>query len=129
MRQFHINHILAVTHTLFLPRDGEDFNVVYDILNYLTGDDLFTCALPRAADECKPHVLAQLPFMRQFDGAPKDVDAMFEWARMIATLHGEYHGLVPCSEAHQVINPIMELGEMVGDKPIVVINPEEQPDG
>ena len=56
-RDFHIGDILSVTTgRLVSPRrmDG-----VYDILNFMTGDNLFTHQLPRAARECAGPLAAQ----------------------------------------------------------------------
>ena len=58
-RTFHIGDILSVT-TGFLvsPRHMEG---IYDILNFMTQDNLFTHQLPRASDECRPYLLRQHP--------------------------------------------------------------------
>ena len=58
-KQFHLGDVLSITTgRLVSPRhiDG-----VYDILNFMTGDNLFTHQLPRASDECKPYLVAQFP--------------------------------------------------------------------
>ena len=58
-KQFHLGDVLSITTgRLVSPRhiDG-----VYDILNFMTGDNLFTHQLPRAFDECKPYLVAQFP--------------------------------------------------------------------
>ena len=58
-KQFHLGDVLSVTSDFLLsPRkiDG-----VYDILNYMTGDDLYTHQLPRASKECKPWLLRKHP--------------------------------------------------------------------
>src|SRR3989338_2928760 len=58
-KQFHLGDVLSIaTNRLVSPRhiDG-----VYDILNFMTGDNLFTHQLPRASDECKPYLVKQFP--------------------------------------------------------------------
>ena len=58
-KQFHLGDVLSITTgRLVSPRhiDG-----VYDILNFMTGDNLFTHQLPRASDECKPYLVEQFP--------------------------------------------------------------------
>lgn len=65
VRNFHIGDILSITTgRLVSPRrmDG-----VYDILNYMTGDDLFTHQLIRAAEECAPALREQHPDLTDVD--------------------------------------------------------------
>lgn len=57
-RTFGLGAILTVTTDVFLVADIGD---IYQLLNYMTGDNLFTHQLPRAAGECKPALLAQHP--------------------------------------------------------------------
>ncbi len=58
-RAFHIGDILSVTTGIFVSPDG--IGGLYDILNYMTGDDLYTHQLPRASQQCRPALLAQHP--------------------------------------------------------------------
>lgn len=54
MREFHIGDILSITtERLVSPRLIEG---VYDILNYMTGDNLMTHQLPRASRHCAPYL-------------------------------------------------------------------------
>jgi hypothetical protein len=58
-KAFHIGDILSIsTGYLVSPRHMEG---VYDILNFMTGDTLFTHQLPRAANECRPWLARQHP--------------------------------------------------------------------
>lgn len=70
MKQFHIGDVLSITHEhLVSPRHMDG---VYDILNYMTGDSLFTHQLPRAGRECKEPLLAQHPELASVDVATLD---------------------------------------------------------
>ena len=117
---------------------------VYDILNFMTGDNLFTHQLPRASDECKPYLLEQFP---QLD-TPEMQFALGELIEMLNTeidkkepdklilgwlsklISGKY-GVV-CEEmlvvkpipkgVHQFKNPIDEAHEMMGQGKIIVIS-------
>jgi hypothetical protein len=60
-RQFHISDILSITTGYLVSNRKMDG--VYDILNFMTGEMLFTHQLPRAADECTPHLLRQYPIL------------------------------------------------------------------
>lgn len=77
-RDFHIGDILSITtDRLVSPRHVDG---IYDILNFLTGDNLFTHQLPRAVRECKPHLLRQHPQLK--DVAIESIEALpEEWTR------------------------------------------------
>ena len=65
VRRFHVGDIISITTgRLVSPRriDG-----VYDILNYMTGNDSFTHQLPRAFKECAPSLKAQHPDLVEVD--------------------------------------------------------------
>lgn len=113
--RFHLGDILTITTgRLVSPRHMEG---VYDLLNHMTGDNLFTHQLPRASDECKPHLLAQHPDLA--DIKVPDFEAIRaervkawvdEWlARMVAQ-YGEYRDVAPLANGeHSVIDPLAEL--------------------
>lgn len=59
MKNFHISDVLSVTTgRLFSSRHMEG---IYEILNFLTGDNLFTHQLSRAMRECEPWLKTQFP--------------------------------------------------------------------
>jgi hypothetical protein len=114
-KSFHLGDVLSVTtECLVSPRhiDG-----VYDVLNWMTGDNLFTHQLPRANDECKPHLLAQHPDLAavevpDFSKTPRDrvKEHVESWLAEQVARFGEYRDVAPMSaEEHTVINPLDEL--------------------
>lgn len=133
-KQFHISDVLSITTGRLVSTRHMDG--VYDILNFMTGDNLFTHQLPRASDECKPYLLAQFP---QLD-TPEMQFALGELIEMLNTQSGKNepdklilgwlskltsgkYG-VKCEEtlevraiptnAHEVKDPIAEAAEMMG---------------
>ena len=58
-RSFDVRDVLTVTTGMMLSKKG--MSGLYDILNYLTGSDLCTHQLPRAAEEAEPHIFKQVP--------------------------------------------------------------------
>jgi hypothetical protein len=62
---FPLGDILSITTERLVSRDHMDG--VYKILGYMTGDELFTHQLPRAAEECRPALLVQHPQLRDVD--------------------------------------------------------------
>lgn len=137
-RQFHIGDVLSITTgRLVSPRhiDG-----VYDILNFMTGDDVFTHQLPRASDECKPYLVGQFPQLAraEMDSALAELDDALKsktgkadaekivasWLAKQVAKFGEMFEVKPIpTDAHEVKNPIAEAAEMmVGPEKIIVVN-------
>jgi len=64
MKTFPLRTVLTVTTGLLLtkPKDGGNgIGDLYDILNHMTGDNLFTHQLGRAGGECKPWLVRWFP--------------------------------------------------------------------
>jgi len=133
-KQFHISDVLSITTGRLVSTRHMDG--VYEIRNFMTGDNLFTHQLPRASDECKPYLLEQFP---QLD-TPEMQFALGELIEMLNTQSGKKeldklilgwlskltsgkYG-VKCEEmlevkpipkeAHAIKNPIEEAVEMMG---------------
>lgn len=64
--EFHIGDALSVTTGKLVS--PEHIGGVYKILNYMTSDDLFTHAVPRAIDVCKPFLIVAYPCLALFSG-------------------------------------------------------------
>lgn len=121
-RTFHLGDIVAAgTGCLVAPRGIE---AVYEILNWLTGDNLYTHQLPRAGRESAPWLARWFPWYSQIDTSVVTKDnwrsKLDEWV----ALYGETHSVprIPRDD-HTHRDPVEELQEMVGDKPIIVIEP------
>jgi hypothetical protein len=115
-KAFHLGDILTITTgCLVSPRHIEG---VYDILNWMTGDNLFTHQLPRASRECEGPLLAQHPDLaavavpEEFgDGsegsAKRAVDA---WLAEQVAVYGETREVAPLHEDdHTRIDPLTEI--------------------
>lgn len=59
MKLFHISDVLTVTTGRLVS--ARHMDGVYDILNFLTGDELYTHQLPRAMRECEAFLRIQFP--------------------------------------------------------------------
>lgn len=129
-REFHLGDILSITTGLLVsPRRMEG---VYDILNFLTGDNLFTHQLPRACSACKPFLFNRFPC---FDSPEMDLEVatlrlMMEtstgkankkhlvtgWLSNQVAKYGETFEVKPVpSEAYKRIHPIAELATLISD--------------
>jgi len=115
-RAFHLGDILTITTgRLVSPRHMEG---VYDILNWMTGDNLFTHQLPRAIGECERPLLAQHPDLaavvvpEEFgDGTEEGVKrAVDEWLAKQVAAYGETREVAPLRpEDHTRIHPLDEF--------------------
>jgi hypothetical protein len=122
-RSFALGDVLSITTGCLVSRDPIDG--VYRILNFMTGDDLFTHQLPRASEECRPHLLAQHPDLAEievpkWDNATKD--EVYGWLDGIEATYGSTRDVTPlAAEDHTRIDPISELGLMgVGPERTIV---------
>lgn len=59
MKKFHVADVLTVTTGCMVSPRG--IEAVYDILNFMTGDSLFTHQLVRACNVATPVLLARFP--------------------------------------------------------------------
>jgi hypothetical protein len=94
---------------------------VYEVLNFLTGDNLFTHQLPRAGREAQPHVFKAFPKMEtiSMDGVGKN--NWKEYAKRVEDALGEYIEITPIPrDDHAFKNPISEAIELVGKDRVIV---------
>jgi hypothetical protein len=134
VRSFILGDVLSITTgRLVSPRhiDG-----VYDILGYMTGENLFTHQLPRACDQCKPFVLAQHPHLANVDCSYFDSpefksitdrgairEAVASWLDgQKATLGTEIEISPLPNRDEPAPDPIQELCEMVGKDRVLVVD-------
>lgn len=110
VRKFHLGDVLSVT-TGRLVAPGH-IAAVHELLDFMTGDTLFTHQLPRAADECGPELrrqhpqLADVPVPDSFDGEAH----VRSWLAEQVAVYGEHLDVAPLApDEHTRINPLTEL--------------------
>jgi hypothetical protein len=119
---FELGVILSVTTGKLLC----DLGRVYDILNFMTGDNLFTHQLPRAMDECKPAIIRQYPQLAKVTGEDITPVNAFQWLDEKAAELGDGFEVEPLAKnEHEFINPIKEIADMVGPERVVVVRGDE----
>lgn len=120
-KTFHLYNILSISTGKLSPfrMDG-----VYKILNYMTGDDLSTTQLPRVADECKPYLLMEMPWLAAIDASAVNRSNVDTWFAKQVELYGEWHEVRPIHpEDHLIIDPVEELKQMgIDDDDIIEVN-------
>ncbi len=122
MKKFHLGDILSISSGYLVSPTLMDG--VYEILNYMTGDDLYTHQLPRARKECAPYLLAEMPWLTEIDPSGVNGENHLTWLNEQVKKYGAYHNVRPIHfEDHERKDPIEELIEMRGgDADIIVID-------
>jgi hypothetical protein len=93
---------------------------VYEVLNFLTGDNLFTHQLPRAGKVCRIPVFKQHPFLKDIDVS--DINPT-NWEQKLADLkakHPKEIELEPIANWTH-LNPIEEMIDMKGDDSNIIV--------
>lgn len=124
--RYRVGDLLAVTTGLMLSPTGVDG--LYGVVDGISGQQHMTHQLGRAAEEIRPYVLWLHPWLADIPRPEHIPDraALLVWLGEVATVYGEYHD-VPTMPFGEYIGrePIAELQEMVGDKPIIVVQAPE----
>lgn len=111
-RSFHLGDILSITTRRLVSPSG--MSGIYEILNYMTRDNLFTHQLPRAMRECAPELLRQYPQLADIDAKVVTPENFKDWLAEQVAKYGEE---LPVSrmkaEDHERIDPMSELVEKV----------------
>lgn len=127
-RTFPLADILSVTTDTLLSR--RLMEGLHALLDYMTGDSLFTHQLIRAADACKPALLAQHPQLAHV-APPQGVDQadLIAWLANAEREHGEHLPVAPLDpDAWERRDPIEELCDRVGPERVFVLHlPKETP--
>lgn len=128
-KTFHLGDILTITTgCLVSPRH---IGGVYDILNFMTGDNLMTHQLPRASEECQGPLLAQHPDLAAIvppgDFGPDAKAGVEAWLAEQVAVYGEAREVAPLAAGeHAHIDPFTELHQMAPHAEVIVV---ELPDG
>ena len=142
MQLFHISDVLSVTTERLVS--SRHMDGIYEILNFLTGDNLFTHQLPRAMDECRPWLRSTFPnLMKDSPGMPErlaDLDrrinatqqdrehiamAIRDWIedlRIAMKLPERLPVYELGADMHTRVDPIQEAQAMVGNDRVLVVN-------
>jgi hypothetical protein len=124
-KQFHIGDILSITTGILVAPDG--IGNVYKILNHMTGDNLFTHQLPRAAKECRPYLLVRHAWLKSVDDSELTSARWRLWLDEQAEKYGEYHAVSPLAKSvTSHTNPLQEAIDLVGEDGVIVVSDTEE---
>ena len=119
-REFHLGDVLSIiTGKLLSPRHMDG---IYDILNFMANDKLFTHQLPRVAKEARPYLVEQFPQLKgvSVDGVDRD-----NFRQRLDDLCAEFGETVMVRRlplnAHEFIDWRSELAEKVHPDRIIEV--------
>lgn len=88
---------------------------LYHVMNFLTGDNLFTHQLPRAFHACRDWVLVQQPWLNDLDAEQCTTETWRRWLQAAISKYGESFELKPLPPGQwESRNPIEEAVELMG---------------
>lgn len=125
MAAFALGDVLSITTDRLVSRDH--IGGVYRILGYMTGENLYTHQLPRAAEECKPALLVQHPQLKDIDVPEfRDKEHVYLWLTEQEDRYGETLDIDPLIlKQGDYSDPLGELCDRIGAEKGWVVNPDE----
>lgn len=140
-KSFHISDVLSITTgRLVSTRHVEG---IYDILNWMTGDSIFTHQIPRAMKHCEPVLCEAFPQLtgdaieakcelmsdldRRITEAGRDREKVeqvcAEWLSKMEGIYGT-HFDVPTLAEWERRDPVEEAVEVFGKDKVMVVKPK-----
>jgi len=86
-KDFELGDVLTITTGKLVSKRMMDG--VYDILNYMTGCNLYTHQLPEASNKCRPYLLQQHPQLKSIDSDIVSKDNVWQWLDEQIKVYGE----------------------------------------
>jgi hypothetical protein len=125
-KEFPTADVLSAITGMMVPSELHDYPItgVYLVLNWMTGEDVYTHQIPRIGREAAPVVLALHPELQAAVEEAKHVnpDNWREWRQRWLDRYGATITVPKMTIAeHERIDPISELAEMVHPDKIVVV--------
>ena len=128
-RQFHLGDILSITTECLVSCSGKHpIDGVYDILNFMTGESLYTHQLPRVGKEAKPVLIMQHPQLAGVDASGVDGTNWRAWLDVQIAKFGESLPVAPMNaDQHEYREPLSELAEKIPPERIIVLRTDGKP--
>lgn len=141
MKLFHISDVLTATTGRLVSSRHVDG--MYDIYNFLTGDELYTHQIPRAHHECLSWLRAQFPML--MEDSPGMASRLSDMKTRIAAVPQTQEAISPVvalwveetrvalglsemlpvyelsADMHTHIDPIEEAEAMIGNKNVIKV--------
>lgn len=121
-KEFPIGAVLSVVTGRLVSENHMDG--VYEVLNFMSGESLFTHQLPRVSQEAEPIILAMHPHLAEAKIEAEQVNGE-NWRDWLATWTARYGATIAVPQMtiaeHERIDPHSELAEKVPSDRIVVV--------
>ena len=119
---FPIDAVMSTVTGILVSEDG--IGCVYEVLNWMTGESVYTHQIPRISREAVPVMLSLYPDMQAAIDEAEQVNGE-NWRDWLATWKGRYGDniAVPVMNIteHERIDPISELAEKVSPDRIISV--------
>lgn len=116
-----LDALSALTGSLVTPRG---IGAVYEVLNFMTGESVYTHQIPRISREAQAFMLKRLPDLATTYSEADQVtpENYRTWQVTWLARHGETMTLARMGiEDHEPIDPVSELAEMVPPERRIII--------
>lgn len=121
-RSFHIGDLITVVEGHLVSPDH--MTGIYNVVDFVTGQEHMTHQLPRAAREVTPWLLEQHPWLADItvpDGLGGEAGVR-EWLAPVIEQYGERHEVRPLPDGAYVgREPIAELQEMAPHAQVITV--------
>lgn len=100
---FRLGHVLSVTTGLLLC-EGEEYPLdgLSRILNYMTGDNVYTHQIPSAMKQCTPYILEQFPVLKEIGKPNITRDNYSDVLQDLKIKYGDEFTLTPIPKNQQI---------------------------
>jgi len=126
-KNFPVDAVMSTVTGILVSEDG--IGCVYEVLNWMTGESVYTHQIPRISREAVPVVLALYPDMQAAIDEAEQVNSD-NWRDWLSTWKGRYGDeiAVPVMNIaeHERIDPMSELAEKVSPDRIIPIGVSNQ---
>lgn len=120
-KTFPTGDVLATITGYLVTPNG--IGAVYEVLNWMTGDNVYTHQLPRIGREARPVLIAAHPELAAACSEAQQVTRE-NWQQWLATWTKRYGKTIAVpkftADEHERIDPISELAEMVPPDHIIM---------
>lgn len=122
-KDFELGDILSVTTGKLVSTSGKyPIEGVYAILNYMTGESLFTHQLPRVSEEAGPIILRQHPQLAEVDASGVNSENWRAWLDEQIARFGASLPITPMTkDEHEYREPLSEMAETIHPSRIIPI--------
>ena len=119
-KKFHLGDVLSITTGRLVSQRHIDG--VYDILNFMTSESLFTHQLPIVGDICKPALFEQHPQLKDVDASSVNEKNYKQWLAEQVAKYGEELSVSPLVDGqYEARNPLQELHEMAPNAKVIPV--------